>query len=66
MYTTKQKIQQKLHVHNWMYLELKYVTLCHKPLIKLAPDQFGFIANLETYAGSFKKIYPSTSQHIVK
>ena len=26
----------------------KYVTQYHKPVIKLAPDQFNFIANLET------------------
>ena len=25
-----------------------YVTLYHKPLVKLASDQFGFIVNLET------------------
>ena len=31
-----------------------YVTLYHKPLIKSAPDQFGFIANLETLCCELK------------
>ena len=30
-----------------------YVTLYHKPLVKSAPDQFGFIANVETLCSEF-------------
>ncbi len=38
-------LQKKLVIAT--YLE-QYVTLYHKPHVKLVPDQFGFIANLET------------------